>query len=256
LDPITFKCNEINMVLSGQTITERRANGWTQRSFLHSGMTRVSPIGTHEDFAETTDSLDILHIYLPSAFIGTSALADYDIDPAKVELSYAVGLNDPTLYQIGLALYSAIGQADAPADRLFLDTMQSALAAHLLRSYSVDRWRPSARKVNLDPKRLKRVLASIEERFTENISLRDLATDAGLSEFHFSRLFRKEVGVSPHRYVMHRRVQEAQKELAYSQSSVAEIALATGFGSNANFIRAFRKFTGLTPGQYRLQYRV
>src|SRR6516225_6021580 len=63
LDPITFKCNEIDMVLSGQTLTERKANGWTQRSFLRPGISRASPIGTHEDFAEITDPLDILNIY-------------------------------------------------------------------------------------------------------------------------------------------------------------------------------------------------
>jgi len=251
LDPITFKCNEIDMVLSGQTLTERKANGWTQRSFLRPGISRVSPIGTHEDFAEITDRLDILHIYLPSAFIERSALIDYDTDPAKIELSYVVGLNDPTLYQIGLALYSVVERAEEPTDRLLLDTMQSALAAYLVRSYSIDRWKPSTKKIDFDPNRLKRVLALIEARFTENISLRDLADEACLSEFHFSRLFREATGLSPHRYVTYRRVQEAQKRLALNHSSLADIALTIGFRSQGNFIRAFRNATGLTPGQYR-----
>jgi AraC family transcriptional regulator len=54
-------------------------------------------------------------------------------------------LNDPILYQIGLALYSVVQRTEEPTDRLFLDAMQSALAAHLVRSYSIDRWKPKDR---------------------------------------------------------------------------------------------------------------
>jgi AraC family transcriptional regulator len=242
-------------VLSGRTVTKRRANGWTQREFLEPGVACISPNGTHEDFAETADPLDILHIYLPAEFIKGSALVDYDIDPAKIELSYIGGLNDPILYQIGLALYSVVERAEEPTDRLFIDAMQSALAAHLVRSYSIDRWKPFTKKIDFEPNRLKRVLALIEARFTENISLHALAAEACLSEFHFSRLFQKEVGISPHRYVMHRRVQEAQRKLTHGYSPLAKIAREAGFGSQANFVRVFRKFTGLTPGQYRERYR-
>jgi AraC family transcriptional regulator len=255
LDPITFKCNEVDLVISGHTLTQRKANGWTRGSFLRPGIARVSPIGTHEDFAETADPLDILNIYLPSAFIERSALEDYEIDPAKVELSYVVGLNDPLLYHLGLALYSILEQAPEPTDLLFLDAMQSALAAHLVRSYSIDRWKPPTKKMDFDPNRLRRVLDLIEARFAGSVSLRDLAAESRLSEFHFARLFQKEVGISPHRYVVHRRVQEAQRKLTRDYSSLAEIAVETGFGSQANFARVFRKFTGLTPSQYRELHR-
>ena len=91
----------------------------------------------------------------------------------------------------------------------------------------------------------------IEARFTENITLRDLAAQVHLSEFHFLRLFREATGLSPHRYITYRRVQEAQAHLQLNRSSLVEIALETGFGSQGNFIRVFRKATGFTPGQYR-----
>ena len=57
--------------------------------------------------------------------------------------------------------------------------------------------------------------------------------------------------MSPHRYVTDRRVQAARHELARDRLSLVEIALAFGFGSQANFTRVFRKAASLTPGQYR-----
>jgi AraC family transcriptional regulator len=98
---------------------------------------------------------------------------------------------------------------------------------------------------------LKRVLDFIEAHLASDISLDDLAAEACLSPFHFSRLFREATGLSPCRYVTDRRIQAAQKMLAVDQSSLVQVALDTGFGSQAAFTRAFRKTTGLTPGQYR-----
>ena len=95
------------------------------------------------------------------------------------------------------------------------------------------------------------MLDFIEAHLASDISLDDLAAEACLSPFHFSRLFRKATGLSPCRYVTDRRIQAAQKMLAVDQSSLVQVALDTGFGSQGNFTRAFRKATGLTPGQYR-----
>ena len=95
----------------------------------------------------------------------------------------------------------------------------------------------------------------IEARFSETITLRELAAEACLSDFHFSRLFRQATGLSPRHYVTQRRIQEAQIKLKLGCHSLAEIALETGFGSQANFNRAFRKHAGMTPGEFRALYR-
>jgi AraC family transcriptional regulator len=95
------------------------------------------------------------------------------------------------------------------------------------------------------------VLEFIEARLADDISLDDLAAQACLSPFHFSRLFHHATGLSPHRYVTDRRIEAAKELLAADGASLAQVALATGFGSQANFTRAFRRTTGLTPGQHR-----
>jgi AraC family transcriptional regulator len=148
-----------------------------------------------------------------------------------------------------------LGRTGEPTDQLLVDGMQTMLSAHLLRNYTIDRWRPRAAMSEIDYRRLKRVLDLIETRFAEDISLNELAAEACLSPFYFARLFRKATGFSPHGYVSDRRIQEAKRELKLGRSSLLEIALETGFGSQANFIRVFRKACGVTPGQYRAMHR-
>jgi AraC family transcriptional regulator len=254
--PGTCEANEIAFVLSGKTHAIQVANGRDYRNIILPGISCICPVGAFESLSAITSPIECLHIFLPPTLIKQSALADYDIDPSKIELVYSGGLRDPLLYQIAMAFHDTMGRGAEPTDSLFLDGMQASLAAHLLRYYTIDRWPPSKRSSPaLDHHRMKRVLDYIEANFAQNISLQDLSREAYLSEFHFSRLFREAIGVSPHRYLTDRRVEAAKHELEFSRSELVEIALEAGFGSQANFTRTFRKATGLTPGQYRALHR-
>lgn len=248
---LTMECTEVVVMLSGRAGVTRIGDGQIQEVLAQPGMGWLCPVGTEESRLEITAGMECLHIYLPPTLLDRSALADYDLDPARTQLAYAGGFADPMLHEIGSALRGMLGRGPQPTDRLFVDGMQAALAAHLLGTYTVDRWQPPDRTPSLDPRRLKRVLDFIEARLDGDIGLDDLAAEACLSPFHFSRLFRDATGLSPHRFVTDRRVQAAKEKLALDHSSLVDIALDTGFGSQANFIRVFRKATGLTPGQYR-----
>lgn len=248
---LTLECTEVVVVLAGQAGVRRTGDGKTQEAIARPGMGWICPAGIHESNVDLGGSMDCLHLFLPPTLIAQSALADYDLDPAKAELAYAGGFADPMLAQIGANFHALLGREAQPTDRLFVDGMQAALAAHLIGAYAADRWRPPASTPSLDPRRLKRVLDFVEARLAAEISLDDLAAEAALSPFHFSRLFREATGLPPHRYVTERRVRAAKDKLALNHSSLVEIALDTGFGSQANFTRVFRKATGLTPGQYR-----
>ncbi|MEQ1840448.1 MAG: helix-turn-helix transcriptional regulator, partial [Verrucomicrobiales bacterium] len=78
-----------------------------------------------------------------------------------------------------------------------------------------------------------------------------LAALAKLSVPHFNRLFRKVLRLSPMEYVLSLRVQEAQRLLSTTQSSLSEIAAATGFYDQSHFTKRFRRVTGMTPSEYR-----
>jgi AraC family transcriptional regulator len=244
-------CTEIVMLLSGGGMVCRAGNGEVQKSLARPGMSYLVPVGTQESHLELSDRMECLHLYLPPALLDQSALADYDVDPAKIQIAYADGLADQVLFHICSPLRDLLHRPRQPTDALFVEGIQTALAAHLLGHYTIDRWRPPEKSPSLDPRRLQRVVDYIEASLKADIRLEELAAQACLSPFHFSRLFREATGLSPHRYVIDRRVQAARQELARSNLSLVEIALEFGFGSQANFTRVFRKDTSLTPGQYR-----
>jgi AraC family transcriptional regulator len=249
------ECTELVYILSGQAKVRRTGDGQTQEGIARPGTSWLVPAGTHETLLELDGSTECLMIFLPDKLLEASALADYGIDPGKTSLAYAGGFADATLAQIGTALHRLLGREAQPTDRIFADGLRTALAAHLIGNYTVDRWRPSARAPSLDSRRLQRVLDFMEARLADDISLEALAREACLSPYHFSRLFHEATGLPPHRYLVERRIRAAQKMLLSDQASMTEVALDTGFGSQASFTRAFRKVTGTTPSQYREQGR-
>lgn len=249
-----YPCNELIFMLAGRSIVKRTGEGCIEQCLATPGTAWTGPVGFYER-ADIECPIDCLHMCLPPTMIAYSALADYDIDPAKVELSFAGGFVDPTITHFAHAFSRLLTEPAKPTDRLFADGMTAALTAHLIAGYTIDRWKPPARLPALDPRRLKRVIEYVDEHYAEPVTLDSLATEAGLSPFHFSRLFRDATGFTPHRYVTDRRIQAARKALERETSSLLEIAQESGFSSQDSFARIFRKNTGLTPRQYRHLYR-
>jgi AraC family transcriptional regulator len=83
----------------------------------------------------------------------------------------------------------------------------------------------------------------------------ELSAIAGLSIFHFARQFKHAAGVTPHHYLVSRRVERAQKLLADTDLSLSAIAFATGFSDQSHLTRHFRQIVGMTPGQFRWSLR-
>ena len=94
-------------------------------------------------------------------------------------------------------------------------------------------------------------VAYINEHFPEAISLKSLADKAALSPFHFSRVFAKEIGVTPHQYIIATRLNFAKFLLKTTDSTIKKIAFSSGFSSESNFCFTFKKWEKVTPSEYR-----
>lgn len=94
----------------------------------------------------------------------------------------------------------------------------------------------------------------IEGHFQEDISLEQLAKEASMSKFHFSRLFKLHTGLSPVQYVIRLRISRAKSMLETSAMTVRQIAFHTGFNDVNNFVNHFKKLQGMTPSDYRRQF--
>lgn len=249
-----YPCNELIVMLGGRAVVRRTGDGQDEKCLAGAGTAWTGPVGFMEK-AELSEAISCLHVCLPPALIEHSALADYGIDASLVELAFVGGLADPLLVSFARAFEGMLGRPQSPTDRLFVDGLTTALAAHLIANYTVDRWKPSTAPRKLDERRLKRVTDYIEAHYAEPTPLERLAAEACLSPFHFARLFREATGLTPHRYVTDRRVRAAREALALGRATLMEIAVEQGFGTQDNFTRVFRRSTGLTPGQYRATVR-
>lgn len=95
------------------------------------------------------------------------------------------------------------------------------------------------------------ILTYINEHFSEDITVADLAARAGLSHYYFIRTFKKETGFTPHEYILNTRVATAQYLLKNTRLSIKDICFHTGFTSESVFCSAFKNRIGMTPTQYR-----
>jgi AraC-like DNA-binding protein len=102
---------------------------------------------------------------------------------------------------------------------------------------------------------MSRVRGYIEAHLSDSIELMQLSAIAGLSVFHFARQFKQSAGVSPHYYLVGRRIERAKELLAETDLSLSEIAFATGFSDQSHLTRHFRQMIGVAPGQFRRSLR-
>jgi transcriptional regulator of acetoin/glycerol metabolism/AraC-like DNA-binding protein len=114
---------------------------------------------------------------------------------------------------------------------------------------------PPPARGGLPPGAMRRVQGYVETHLSESMDLAELAAIAGLSIYHFARAFKQSAGVTPHHYLVRRRIERAQEMLARSELPLSEIALATGFSDQSHLARHFRQLVGMTPGQFRWSQR-
>jgi AraC-like DNA-binding protein len=110
---------------------------------------------------------------------------------------------------------------------------------------------PPAAVTNVQNHKIQKAVQFVDDNYRADIS-RDAACGlAGMSPSHFSRIFRKVVGMSYQEYVNRKRITKAMELLRTSHQSIADIAAYLGFSDNTGFGRIFKKLTGHTPSAYR-----
>lgn len=158
-------------------------------------------------------------------------------------------ITDPMLHPPGelaglmKSIYREALQNDA-ASSLAVQSLAFEMAAHLVRN-------TVSKKQRHVPLWLKLTRDRLDSCYSENLTLAELARDAGVHKVHLSRAFRLHYSTSVGEYLRRRRIQAAAGELTSGDGSLADIALRAGFSSQSHFCSVFKLVTGRTPSQFR-----
>src|SRR5262249_36435800 len=171
----------------------------------------------------------------------------------SVELRSNWKMRDSRLGSL-LAAVNAERVAGFPNGRLFLDSVEQAIAVVLVKGYAARGQREGTHRGGLGPARLRRVTELVQAKMHDDLSLVDLAQSTGLSSAHFSEMFRQSTGETPHQFVIRLRVERAKRMLREPDPRVLDVAIACGFKTQQHFARVFRQRCGASPMEYRRDF--
>ena len=130
--------------------------------------------------------------------------------PRRVQIANSFRIRDPALRNLGQLFSLELARPNHPAQVLFVDSLGAALSAHLLRYYTRDGVRETTPASAGDLASIRRAIEYIEDQPEARLSLSVLAAVAGLSRFHFVRVFKEQVGITPMRYIERTRLARAK----------------------------------------------
>jgi AraC family transcriptional regulator len=156
---------------------------------------------------------------------------------------------DPLLHQITAALTSA-PRINDPAANLFIETLFNAACARILHNYAEVRY-PLSGPPRLTDDQLRAAIDYIHDHIREPLELRSISRAAGLSEFHFARLFKAATGDTPFQFVTRTRMKRAKQLLRNTRLPIFEIAERVGYRKPSHFSARFHAVSGCSPDTYR-----
>jgi AraC family transcriptional regulator len=176
----------------------------------------------------------------------------FDLEPGMTfpTISPRLFFFDQAVWDTALKLKAEVGNSD-PGSREYAEALGLVLIHEIMRLERTTSAAAKPLRGGLPVWQQKHVTEFIEEHLAEDISLAALAEIADLSLYHFARAFTRSFGMPPHRYHMARRMDRARSLLQRPALSVTQIGIQIGFRETSSFTRAFRRFTGLAPTEYR-----
>jgi AraC family transcriptional regulator len=221
---------------------ECRIGGQTLRHQTSIGSLAICPAGL-DCSAETNSSMDALMIVIKPDHLALAAAEDSAPD---ARLNERMSGHDQTLLGIARSLASESSNAYTNGPLLWSEMVNSFVSQVVFGHTSIA---DAAARGKLGRPALQKIRDYIFAHLAEPIEVGDLARLAGRSAFHFSRVFARSVGMTPHRYVVHLRLRTALRHIRDGRMSLAEIAADTGFSDQSHLSRWVRRVHGVSPSE-------
>ena len=214
---------------------------------------RVCVMPAENDFQWIVEGpLRFLHLYVSDRAWSDRVVRLLDAEPRAVTLDEKIYAEEPVL--VRWAAVAAGSEWDAFDARLAVNSASHAVLDHLVLAAARPIHRQAAVRLRggLSASARRRIVEWIDAHLHENVTLADLAAQVALSEFHFARMFRVSMGVTPHVWIAQRRFARACEHLrASAPHSLDQIAVDCGYSHASHLSRRFREELGMTPLQFR-----
>jgi len=224
-------------------------NGWRDRFCNDAKAIYLTPPNTPHEW-KIDGALMVVMLSISMAQV-QSTLEALELSPdalRKVLPLAEQGYSDPLVHDLVLRLWSLARTEEGCNPWLVQSCLVCILHSIASKCHQINDKKPE----QISSRNLKIVLDIIEDRLQEALNIADLASVAGVSKFHFIRLFNEALGRTPYQYIQHRRMEKARLMLTTTNQNVADIGQAVGFGDAPNFSRTFTRHVGKSPSQYRL----
>ena len=209
------------------------------------GAVAICPAGIDCSVESDTDMDTLLLAIEPSRF----TLAAAEDDAPQARLNERLSGYDVGLFAIAKRLIAET-KAGYPNGPLFWSEISDELMSHLIDGHASLPTRLPRGSISTSA--LRRIRDHVAANLAEPIEVAALAELAGRSPFHFTRVFARSIGMTPHRYVVHLRLQTAVARIREGRSGLADIAAETGFSDQSHLSRWIRRVYGVAPSEIGL----
>jgi AraC family transcriptional regulator len=230
---------------------ERRSGRSVAIGTFRPGVVIIIPEGSSSRW-DIPKPVDVVQLYLPHTMLERVAREADTATPT--DLLERTAHPDPITSRLLLTAADAM-EGNGALDTLFRHQLTDLLATRLLAAHTGAPTTFQPTMGGLSPKVLLRAIERLRSDSDADVSLAALASDAGLSRFHFCRAFKESTGLSPHAWLRQYRLEQAMQMLRDTDASVVSVAVALGYASQTAFAAAFRKLTGETPSDWRRRVR-
>ena len=236
---------------SGVQRLERRDGKSVAIGTARSGVVTIIPAGSSARW-DIPGLVNVVQLYLPQTTLERAAREADQARPGN--LLERTGHPDTITSRLLISAADAL-EGNATLDALFRHQLTDLLATRLLAAHAGVPTTFQPITGGLSPKTLLRAIERLRSDSDADVSLAALASEAGLSRFHFCRAFKESTGLTPHAWLRQYRLEQAMNMLRDTDASVVSVAAELGYSTQTAFAAAFRKLTGETPSDWRKRTR-
>jgi AraC family transcriptional regulator len=236
---------------SGVQRLERRNGKSVAIGTARSGVITIIPAGSSARW-DIPGLINVVQLYIPHRTLERVAR---EADKATSgNLLERTGHPDPITSRLLMSAADVL-DGNERLDAFFRHQLTELLATRLLAAHAGAPTTFQPVTGGLAPTTLSRAIERLRSDSHADVSLTALASDAGLSRFHFCRAFKESTGLSPHAWLRQHRLDQAMNILRDTDASIVSVAMELGYASQTAFAAAFRKLTGESPSDWRRRTR-